>query len=244
MFPVYICDDNIELLNYLKEHIDHLITEKYSGKMEIVCTTQYPDEVLDYLRHRIMPSIYFLDIDLGPEVMNGIQLGSKIRQMDVTGYIVIITTHDEMMPEVFREKIEALDFIEKDYPMPKQVRDCLEQIFEREKKREKQEIKTIMLHNENEIIVKKLDNIYAFEVVKNSHHLKVYEEEHSSIVTASLSNIQKYLTSNFVQCSKSVIVNLDYVATLKFNHVIMDNKLQLPLSVRKFKEIKKYYSNI
>ena len=53
-----------------------------------------------------MTGIYFLDVDLKSDI-NGIKLGSKIREKDTRGFIIFTTTHLEMSYFAFKYKVEA-----------------------------------------------------------------------------------------------------------------------------------------
>ena len=58
--------------------------------------------------------IFFLDVDLNHE-MNGIALASKIREYQPRCFIIFVTTHSEMSFMTFSYKVEAMDYVIKDY---------------------------------------------------------------------------------------------------------------------------------
>lgn len=113
MLGVFICEDNEGQRNQIESFIrKYLLIEELD--MEIRVSTGDPKRIIDYLeRHPDSRGIYFLDVDLKCE-MNGIELGAKIREKDIHGKIIFITTHDELLSLTFKYKVEAMDYILKE----------------------------------------------------------------------------------------------------------------------------------
>lgn len=55
--------------------------------------------------------IYFLDVELKNEPMDGFGLGKIIRETDPRGFIIYVTAFEELAFETFRYHLEALDYI-------------------------------------------------------------------------------------------------------------------------------------
>lgn len=242
MISIYICEDMEHYLKYYMTIIKQEISVKYPGEMEIKCATGDPLEVLADLQYRSNPSLYFLDIDLGPDAIDGLSLGTEIRKLDPCGYIVIITTYDNMYREPYERKLEAVDFIVKDQPgVPERIVECLEHVIKKEKNMQQSKAKanTVTIQNKESIFVKKLDDIYAIQVDKNTHQLIFYGRDYSFAATMPLKEIRKNLNNSFFQINKSVIINLDHVVLIKINNITMENNLEFSVSTRRLREIKK-----
>ena len=115
MLHVLICDDEpahrIQMESIITQHIR---TEDVD--MELILSTGNPLDILDYLeQHPDLRGLYFLDVDLRHEI-DGITLGTKIRQIDPFAKIVFVTTHEELAYLTFRQKVNAMDYIIKNCP--------------------------------------------------------------------------------------------------------------------------------
>lgn len=115
VIDIYVCEDNPKQLNQVVKYIEnYLLIENLDMRVRIA--TDDSSEILNYLdSNEIDKSLYFIDIELGENHINGIELASKIRKIDFEGKIVFITNHSEMVFLTFKYQIEALDFILKDY---------------------------------------------------------------------------------------------------------------------------------
>lgn len=113
MLPVYICEDDYEILCIQKEYIEkQILINGYD--MKIVVCSRHPEEIIETATSSTQRGIYFLDIELKDEPMDGFGLGSKIRETDPRGFIIYITAFGELAFETFRYHLEAMDYIIKD----------------------------------------------------------------------------------------------------------------------------------
>ncbi|WP_334340847.1 DNA-binding response regulator [Companilactobacillus sp. HBUAS56275] len=112
-YPIIVCEDDktqlknitVMLENYIMFHDEPLIME---------LSAETPNQVITHLiNKKISRGIYFLDIDLGTKI-DGIELAKKIRKIDVQANIIFTTTHDEMAPITLKNRVGAIDFIDKD----------------------------------------------------------------------------------------------------------------------------------
>jgi len=112
MLEIFICEDDERQRSQLKEKIEkYILMEDIEVKLALA--TGKPQEIVTYLKENPKTTgLYFLDIDLGCDT-NGIDLAIEIRKLDLTGKIVFITTHGEMMHLTFFHHIEAMDYIVK-----------------------------------------------------------------------------------------------------------------------------------
>jgi len=112
-YPIIICEDDPVQLKQISTLIENYILF-HANFFELDLMVQTPDKVLKYLQTTHPNNgTYILDIDLKSD-MDGIDLASKIRLLDIQGNIVFTTTHDEMAPTTLKRKVAAVGFIEKD----------------------------------------------------------------------------------------------------------------------------------
>lgn len=110
MLPVYICEDDYEILCIQKEYIEkQILINGYD--MKIVVCSRHPEEIIETAKNSTQRGIYFLDIELKSEPMDGFGLGSKIRETDPRGFIIYITAFGELAFETFRYHLEAMTIL-------------------------------------------------------------------------------------------------------------------------------------
>ena len=104
----------------------HIALNDYD--MQVVLSTDNPITLLEYIKaHPQQNGLYFLDIDLQHQI-NGMILAQEIRNADLSGRIVFVTTHAEFSFLPFKHRIEAMDYIIKDNKdnVVKKVQECVD----------------------------------------------------------------------------------------------------------------------
>ncbi len=215
VIDVYVCEDDPKQLNQVVEYIEnYLLIENLDMKVQIA--TGDPSEILDYLNNNeIDKSLYFIDIDLGENNINGIELASKIRKIDIEGKIVFITNHSEMVFLTFKYQIEALDFILKDYPEKIQGR-IIEDINLCNK-----QFEMSASDNEEYFQIKtgelvrsiKVSDILFFESSPVPHKVIVHLKDGQFEFYSMIKRIEDE-NESFFRCHKSYVVNVDNVESV------------------------------
>lgn len=246
-YPIIICEDNLAQLQQIKTIIDNYILF-HDEEFDIKIATQSPDEVIKYLKKfEVINGIYFLDIDL-EDKLNGIDLAKIIRSLDVQAKIIFITTHDEMAPVTFKEKVEALDFIIKDQETVK-IREDIYSALEESQKR----IDTI-----NEVQKKnfcfsigtqtynlEISDVILIETSIIPHRLDLYTKNGKYEFYGHLIDLELIYPS-FFRISRSCLINpsnireIDYLKRL----IIFEDNLERVFSLGKTKKLKKIMTEI
>ena len=137
MLRVFVCDDDPKQCERIAEAV-----KKYAMienmDMRVALAVGDANTLLQYLeKHPNDPAmndfgLYFLDVDLQSDV-SGIQLASKIKEREPFAFIVFITSYAELSHLTFRYKIEALDYISKDFAdeMMRRVKECIDMAYMR-----------------------------------------------------------------------------------------------------------------
>ena len=127
---VFICEDD----HVQRKNIEDVITshaDKKNYDVNIVLSTNNPTKLAGYLaKNTVQNSFYILDVDLQHEI-NGIALAKEIREHDLDGIIVFVTTHMELTHMTFKYRVEAMDYIIKADSMMKEVCECLDLAYNR-----------------------------------------------------------------------------------------------------------------
>lgn len=240
MLPIYICEDENALLKQYTQYIQDLLSF-HEYEMNIVCSTDNPEEVLNTVRRNKQKGIYFLDIHLGEDKKKeGIYLGEAIRQYDPDGYIVYITSHSEMSMMILRHRVAAIDFIPKEESgqLKSNIANCLALIHERDTKSLPEE-KTLALKTKNEQILLKQSEIYYIEMIPGRRKIAIHTQYSIFETNDSLSSMESRLCEDFIYCHKSILVNLKHIQAIRKRErrIIFDNNSSCDIAVRSIKKV-------
>ncbi|MFA9464826.1 MAG: LytR/AlgR family response regulator transcription factor [Velocimicrobium sp.] len=241
MLSIYLCDDQKEQLQRLSKVIQNIIT--FEGlDMELAFASENPSELLRKIEHASKPSLYFLDIDLKTN-MNGFDLAVEIRKVDPRGFIVFITTHDEMAPLSFRYKVEAMDYIvkEKVEEIPERLKECMLYALKQYTLPSNSVHKAIAMQVEDRIVMLTQSDIILIEPSLQAHKVTIYTMNSAIDITSTIKAIKAQLDDRFFQCSKSCVINRNRIAQIEKKKRIlhMENGKECTISVRQMKELEK-----
>ena len=197
MLDFVLCDDNFNVLSKLEKMLESIFIEK-NLDARIALSTTAPEELINYIRNNKV-NVIILDIDLKSNV-SGLDLANIIRKKDKNVYIIFTTGHLEY--GLIAYKYKTFDYLAK--PVTK----------------ERLEDTIVRLDNNRTII--KQDSIQYIQKdgMKTVFHTDTREYETYS----SFKTILLQLSSHFMQCHKSYIVNLDKIVSIETsNNIILLN---------------------
>lgn len=240
MLGVFICEDNEVQRKQVTSFIrKYLLIEELD--MAIKVSTGDPEEILDYLeQHPDSRGIYFLDVDLKCE-MNGIELGAKIREKDLRGKIVFITTHDELLSLTFKYKVEAMDYILKEGNIA-DVRERIQAALDQAQRHFLEESQKaddfIQLKIGSQIRVFDLQQVMFFETAPTPHKL-ILHLANSTLEFYGKINDTAELSPSLIKIHKSYVINFKNIQLIdkKKREVTMTNGEKCLLSIRLSKKL-------
>lgn len=247
MLPIYICEDDIyQLKEYTKLIENYIMINDWD--MNVAASVRDPRELLDAITASPETALYFLDIDLRSKI-NGIELAKEIRRYDPFGFIVFITTHSEMMPETFQQKVTAMDYILKDIPasVPDRIHACMEEALTRyHTPSSSVHSNIISLRVGNHFFTWKDEDIYYIETSASHHKLRIHTAYGTTELKSSLKSIRELLDDTFVQCHKSCIINTRHIINIDKKNLIitLDNNEQCYMSVRFAKRMDAFFNSL
>lgn len=214
MLNVYLCEDNLQHLEFIKKAIENTIMI-HQLDMQLILATDNPNELLENIQEKKSLSAYFLDIHLGSK-MSGLQLAAKIREHDPRGFIVFITSHSEMSYLTFQYKVEALDFIIKDKynQISERISSCLLNIHEKYINIKNNTTKLFQIKTRDNIITEPLENILFFQVSKSVHKVMMNAVNRRVEFYSTLKELESQLDSRFYRCKDSCIVNKELISKI------------------------------
>ena len=249
MLRVFICDDDPKQRERIADAVKkYALIENMD--MRVALTAEDAGTLLQHLeKHPNNPAmndfgLYFLDVDLQSDV-SGIQLAAQIKALEPFAFIVFITSYAELSHLTFRYKVEALDYISKDFAdeMMRRVRECLDMAYKR------YQMAGTTLHGEHSssfplkvdgtIHMIPMGEIMFFEAHptldrKVTLHMRNREVD----ISDTLKNLTQSLPE-FYLCHRSYLVNVRNVRDIdtRLGVAKMANGQTVLVSTRKMKEL-------
>lgn len=240
MIPIYICDDNADMLQALDIMIKkHILIQNYD--MSIVCCTTTPLEIIDRLKADHQRAVYILDVDLKSNLYDGFSLAKQIREHDTRGFIIFVTTHEELLLETFKYRLEAMNYlIKEDVLLENQLGRCLDDIHHL--------ISQENCHQDSYYTVRIADMAYQipiheilyFETAYNSHCVVLYTLHRRLEFRGNLNAIEKEMDSSFLRIHRSFLIHMGYITVINNadNTLLLNHCITCPIS-RKGKRLLK-----
>lgn len=246
MIQIHICEDSEKQLEQMEKAIRYACAI-VSEDMEIGVVTTDSDKLLKHLGESNAINVYFLDIDLKHEKMNGLDVAVKIRENDPVAFICFVTTHSEMSYLTFRYKVMAFDFIIKESyeQLKRDFLVCLKAIDKQVRLLQDNEEKYIKLELFHEEKIIPINSIVAVETIGN-HKIRMYTDSQTIDMSRTLSGVKKELPDNFVKCHRSIIVNIDKIVDFdyKTGRLLLKNNMEIYVATRRITEIKEFVKKV
>lgn len=239
MLSVFICEDDDAQRSKIESIIkNYIMIEEFD--MAITLSTHNPYDIINYLdNHPNAKGVYFLDVDLGHD-LTGIQLGSYIREKDLDGKIIFITTHSELLILTFTYKVEALDYILKDDVdiVQQRIYEALLQAQKHYQTGTVPEKNRLKLKIGSQVRIFSLEDIMFIETSPIPHRLILHLKNSTLDFYGKINEIDK-LSPDMFRTHKSYVVNTKNIQSIdKINReIFMINGETCLLSVRQLKKL-------
>ncbi len=215
MLPVYICEDEEKIRAALKEYLEkQIMMEGYD--MEIALCSGHPEEIIKAVKESLGRGIYFLDIELKGEPMDGFGLGQEIRKLDSRGFLIYVTAFKDLAFETFRYHLEALDYIVKGNPgkLKEGIRHCLEIITERMRKEKGEEREFFSVKVMDVVRHIPVDEIVFFETAGRTHRIELHGLNDRLDFIGSMQELEEKLGGRFLRVHRAYLVNVEQIGEL------------------------------
>ena len=223
MISIYICEDDKNMCSFIETTINNYILIQ-NLDMQVALATHSPQAILDATNDNYTSNIYFFDVDLNDENDTGFTLAKKIRKQDPRGFIIFITSHEELSFETFYHRIEAMDYIVKGNPtsIKKRITECLNLVGERLSQAVNHLSQYYQIKIADRIYHIPLHEIYYFETSASKHKIILYAQNETLEFFGKLSEIEETLT-NFLRIHRSFLINPMHIQTI----YLADNKIEM-----------------
>lgn len=218
MYKIAVCDDNPADAGYVADVIRRWAQAR-AVLMEIERFPSAEAFWFQYEENRCY-DILFLDIEMEPEGMNGIELAAKLRENDSSIQLVFVTGYMEYIADGY--DVEALHYLLKPVTEEK-LGSVLARALARVKAREKE----LFLQTTDGSVRVLNSEIRYLEVQRNYVTIHAAEEY---TVKRTLGDLEKELDESFFRTGRSFIVNLRFVRKITKTQVFLKDGAQVPLS--------------
>ncbi len=218
MYKIAVCDDNPADAGYVADVIRRW-AQACAVLMEIERFPSAEAFWFQYEENRCY-DILFLDIEMEPEGMNGIELAAKLRENNSLIQLVFVTGYMDYIADGY--DVEALHYLLKPVTEEK-LGSVLARALERVKAREKE----LFLQTTDGSVRVLNSEIRYLEVQRNYVTIHAAEEY---TVKRTLGDLEKELDESFFRTGRSFIVNLRFVRKITKTQVFLKDGAQVPLS--------------
>ena len=226
MLDIIICDDESIVRKNIANHLQK-ISNKHDLYINIPLSTSNPDDVLAFLKSN-KADIILLDIDLKLDYTDGIKLSNDIRNLDTNIIIIFLSARMDRILNIFN--CTPFDFIPKPSFFPQIEESILRAVNCKANIPHGNFIKIKnFVVNTNEIIFIEKQLIKSIFVSTN----------HNFEISISFIELLSCLPDNFVQISKSFIINKDFIVSINNSNkkITLSNN-----SILKYSD--KFFSNL
>ncbi len=218
MYKIAVCDDNPADADYVAD----IIRRWAQARAVLMEIERFPSAEafwFQYEENRCY-DILFLDIEMEPEGMNGIELAAKLRENDSSIQLVFVTGYMDYIADGY--DVEALHYLLKPVTEEK-LGSVLARALARVKAREKE----LFLQTTDGSVRVLNSEIRYLEVQRNYVTIHAAEEY---TVKRTLGDLEKELDESFFRTGRSFIVNLRFVRKITKTQVFLKDGAQVPLS--------------
>ena len=236
---ILICEDNKIMLDIIHKTVANY-TMFHDWDNVTIFPTNTATETLEIINSEKI-DFFFLDIDLGNNEINGIELGRKIRDIDPFAKLIYITSHDNMQNIILQKMISPFAYILKNKDsLEKEIRSVLEAVYSQYKK------ELVTNPTTNKIPIKigtrqlffHIDDILYFETFGNHKISIVLKDNKNYSFYGKLSEIVQ-LNKKLIYCHKSYIMNIDNILEIEKDKIVFTSNVELLLSENAIRKIKK-----
>lgn len=221
MLRIALVDDDADFSASLKANIErHLADAGLEGSVSVFHDAEsFRDSLLEE-----QPHIAFLDIVLPGD--NGIKIARALHAANDRVQIVFLTSSSEFAMQGYG--VNAVSYLLKP-ATSEEIHNALDACRQR-------------LAHTAKISVRTEDGSVAIETAAITHmesanrHVHIHSTREEFVHRGKLSDLAKSLPPEFAQVHKSFFVNLDHVSVVKYNTVVLDNGIVIPMSRRFRKE--------
>jgi len=238
MGVIYIIEDDLSFAIGLEDMIKQYMIDSGNTYFEkIVKINNNFEQILssEHIKKKVK-DLYILDIDLDYK-MNGLKLAQHLRMKDPNSYVLFVTSHKELMGEVFLLNLKAISFIYKSDPSKEErLRSALDQIHHElflvnEEVLQENHLQYKFKHKYYKIAISEIRYI---ETNSLRRRLDIHGASDVYPCQLKLKEIEEQLPDYFIKIHRSVVVNMNCVKRINtadgLYAVVLNDEVLQPIS--------------
>lgn len=210
---IIILEDELSCCRKLKEYLKDW-GMKHDIPITVACFESGNALLLQDLKNT---HLIFMDIDL-PGI-SGMETARSIRKANYTGHIIFLTAYSEHVFDGYR--VRATDYLLKPIT-PEILENSLVPILQEQKS------SSYILRTATSI--KKIPYSHIIAFATQGHYIDIITEEQTFRQKISLKALKQQLPDNFIQCHRTLIVNIHHVTKLDGKNICLTNQTIYPIS--------------
>ena len=233
---VALCDDEIVCHDTIKGLLADYGQKTSSVSLKLTCFSSGKD-LLDHIDKNAAFDIYILDIIMPDTDMNGIQLGTALRERNDDGLIIYLTSSPDFAVESYNT--DALHYLLK--PISNhQFYLCMDKAISRLNHRSQEE--TISIKTPGSTRITAIHNILYAERV--DRHIRYYLNDNTVIDSITFNDTFQNAVSllaarpGFLIVGSSFVVNLYYVTEVTKSDMLLTGNRLVPVPRRSYEMVK------
>ena len=214
MLNFILCDDEANMLDRLSLLFEKTFIKNDFDAKIVLKTSDYK-EVLSFMSSNLV-NVVVLDIEFKNSNISGLDIASKIREINKECYIIFITSHFEYLMKAYDYKTFAYLF--KSAISINTLTNTLSRLFDDVHSNSR---KFLKIDNKGTFI-----DLNDIQFIEKDGMKLIYHTLHGNFTTYnSFSKIEDRLPSNFVRCHKSFIANINTISNISLlnNSIIFKN---------------------
>lgn len=229
---ILVCDDDPTFVKKMVELIDR--QPKYGSTNISITACSDPGQLSDKLLSGF--NIMFLDIDMGQ--YSGLSIARRVRDLQLNSLLIFVTHYVEFSLEGY--EVNAFRYLLKEKLSEKLPIYFKEAMMQFAQKRD-----ALKFTASGEEYVVQYENIVYLESHLRIIHLHTQHPERiNEYFYATMEEMEKELSpSGFIRIHKSYLVNMQHIKKLNYDKAQLSDGTILPVSQKKFSEIKLRYMN-
>ena len=198
MLSFVLCDDNLNILNKLKQMLETIFA-KNNFEGSVIFQSDNSKEILDFVENNSV-SVVMLDINLKSN-QTGLQLAEEIRKRKKNIYIIFTTGHLEYAMVAYKYK--TFDYLAKPITYDR-LEDTIIRLFEDVNSSDKQYIK---IDNKNTLV----DASEIHYIKRDGMKLIFHASSNDYDTYSSFNKFEERLPKTYIRCHKSYIANITQI---------------------------------
>lgn len=210
-------------------YTDHLIKLLHQWEKETICelsidTFYSASNFFENIKSKHY-DILFIDIVLD-NGENGIDIAKNLRAISYSGDLVFLTNFQDYVFEGY--PVHALDYLLKPATYDK-IKHCMNQVLA------KLTGSCFFYRTRDSVLQIPYQNILYFS--SQNHSTEIITKQKYYTLPQTLRNILKILPEQFVQCHRTIIVNLIHIEFMNTTEILLSNQERIPIGRTYLKQL-------